>query len=368
MHVCLTGPKTCPPEIGGIEVFTFELGKRLAARGVRVSLVCAQMEGQKKCEEVDGIEVLRIPAQKNRLVLKPSILPGMYETIRKCRPDVIHANDGLTGFLTSFAFSRKRTVVTVHGIGFSRSDWPTPFRQGIMIYQTASIMRAGAVTTTDTTTACSLSGYRNDIKVIPSGVDTSVFRKGVYARPVELPEGSTNILYVGRFIKGKGFDLFLDSIGLISSSVLSKANFVLIGNGKLADVAKERMKKTPSVRWLGEIPHGSMPPYFGTADLLVVPSRSEGLPMSLLEAMSSEVPVVCTLVGGIRAYFDERHVTPITKMSPEGVARAIEEALSDESKTKRRVEAAKELVQRDFSWNSVAEKYLAIYENLVAAS
>ena len=182
MHVCITGPKTCPPEIGGIEVFAYELGKRLAAQGVKVSLVTHRRGGQQRSEMVKGIEVLRVFGVEGRYSLKLSMIPGLLRATKSLDPDVVHANDATSSFAASMAFGR-RSLVTMHGLVFSKEDWPTPFRQGIRLLQTLAMKNAGAVTATDWTTAATLKDHFSNIYVLPGGVDTEIFKKGAMPRP-----------------------------------------------------------------------------------------------------------------------------------------------------------------------------------------
>jgi glycosyltransferase involved in cell wall biosynthesis len=366
MQVILTGPKTCPPRIGGIEVFTFELGKKLAEKGIGTTIVAARMPGEKLHEQVDGVDVRRVKAMRTRLCLKPSMLPGIHRLIEKAKPDVIHANDGMTSFYTTFAFREMKTLVTVHGIGFTKSDWPTPFRQFIRLYQLASVRNATMVTTTDETTASVLRETRDDVEVVPSGVNIGMFEEAWRTRSRKQKRGRVRVLYVGRLIKGKGFDLFMNSLEHLDKELAGNAEFVVVGNGPLARLISEKGGSSPSVRWLGELPHASMPKCFAQADLLVSPSRSEGLPMALLEAMAAGVPIVCSEVGGVKSYFDDTRITPIESLTSEGVARAIEEALKEEERTQERAQKARRLIEERFSWDRTAEQYIEIYKKLVS--
>lgn len=363
MHVCLTGPKTCPPKIGGIEVFAYELGKRLALRGIRVSLIAHRETGQKKVENVKGIEVHRVFGFENRFSLKLSMIPGLLRMLGRLRPDVIHANDATSGCASTIT-SGKKTLVTIHGLGFSKEDWPTPFRQGIRLLQMRSMRGAGAVTTTDNVTAARLREYVPGISVLSGGVDTDSFRKGAWPRPAGLDSNKINVIFAGRLTKVKGIDLLLEALPLLNLDLKTKIRLVIIGSGAMSSFLGSNPKDLPEVRWIGEIPHDEMQQYFANADLLVLPSRSEGLPLSLLEAMSSELPVVCTRTGGIETTIDERYATIANSPTAQSIAEAMNEALQNPAIVRSKARAARELVEERFSWDKVAEAYLDIYNTL----
>jgi glycosyltransferase involved in cell wall biosynthesis len=360
MHVCITGPKTCPPEIGGVEVFGWEIAKRVAAKGIKVTVVSGRLRGQAPAETLQRVEIRRVWSLRNRFLLKLSNMPGVNRVLNRLNPEVIHANDATSAFVATSAPRRKHAVVTIHGIGYAESDWPPPFRQGIRIFQQTAVKRAAAVVATDDVTASALQSIRQDVSVIPPGVDTEVFRRGFHPWPEKLTQGKFNVLFVGRLSRVKGFDLLVDALTHLEPSVRSELVLTVIGNGPLAQLVGKAVR----VNWLGELPHESLPPYFANAGLLVLPSRSEGLPISLLEAMSSELPVACSLAGGIRSHFGEDEVTVIDPLTAEGVADAINKVLSDPGAARRKAALASIRVRKEFSWDSVAQKYIDVYERL----
>jgi len=366
LHVCITGPKTCPPEVGGIEVFGFEIGRRLASRGIRVSIVASRKREQARQEEAEGIEIHRIDAIHDRYSLKLSMMPGICSAVKRMNPDIVHANDATSAFANSVLLDARRTVVTVHGIGYSPSDWPPPFRQGIKMFQLEAVKRAAAVVATDTNTARELADIRSDVKTVPPGVDIDLFKKGAHDMPEKLSENRVNVLYVGRLTNVKGVDLLADSFAVMDSATRSSIRVIVIGEGPLANRVRSQASLGAPVRLLGPLPHKDLPPYFANADLLVLPSRSEGLPITLLEAMSSTLPVVCSPVGGISTYFDESLFTPIERLSPEGVASAIGKVVGDLKEARKKALRARLRVEESFSWDVIAARYIEFYKEVLS--
>jgi len=364
MRICLAGAKSCPPIIGGIEVFVFEVGRRMVSEGAEVTVIVPRGRNQKRTEDVDGISVRRIRAIRNRYSLKMSMMPGELRVGAELRPDVFHANDPPSGIVSLVSSRWKNRVLTVHGIGISPSEWSTPFRQAGGFLQKLAVRGADAVTTTDSVTARMLSRYRNDITVIPSGVDTRTFRKGDYPRPSTLEEDKVNILFIGRLNKVKGVDILLASLAHIDPEVRKRLKLTIVGDGPMAATVREHSLDARQVSWIGEVPHAEVPAYLANADLLVMPSRSEGLPITMLEAMSSSLPVVATTVGGVGAYFDDRYLKKIESLTAQGVANAIEYAVNNKNEMSKRAKAARSLVESQFSWDSVASAYLKLYEKI----
>jgi len=366
MHICLAGVKSCPPEIGGVEVFAFEIGRRLVSSGTKVTVIVPRKKNQRKMEDVEGISVRRVWAVNNRHLLKVSMMPEELRVAAEIRPDVFHANDPPSGVVSLLSSRWKSSILTVHGRVVPPSEWSTPFRLGGKFLHGLAVKGATAVATTDRKTASLLGEYRKDVVVIPPGVDTQLFRKGAYSRPDSLEEGKINILFVGRLTKGKGVDILIESLGHIRPDILARIELTVIGDGPLAKTVRESKPSAGSVNWIGEVPHRDIPPFFANADLLVMPSRSEGLPISMLEAMSAGLPVVSTTVGGIETYFNDEHLTRIESITSEGVANAIERAIESRGLIDKKAKTARELVESQFSWDRVAERYLRLYEETTA--
>ncbi len=365
MHVCLAGAKTCPPEIGGIEVFVFELGRRLAKRGVKVSIIVPRRRGERPVEDIEGVHVYRVTALENRYLMKTSMMPAELRIAKRLAPDVFHANDPPSGVVASFKANWRRSVVTVHGRGFASSEWPTPFRQGGRLLQRLAVSRADAVTTTDSNTAAVLKTLGRDVGIIPPGVDASVFSKSDDRRQVRSQDEKVNLLFVGRLAEVKGFDLLVESIQRLQPDVRKKIKLTIIGDGPLAPLIRGGSAADFETSWHGSVNHEDIHSYFANADLLVMPSRSEGLPITMLEAMASRVPVVASIVGGVGDFFDERHLTMIKSLTAGGVASAISEAISNHGAVEARAKSAEELVRSRFSWESVTERCLELYEKLL---
>jgi len=329
-------------------------------------VVVPRVPGLPSEETIEGVQVVRVRAVRHRLALKVSMAPEQVLTAMRKRSDVLHGNDASSGVAALLRLRWRSSVLTVHGTGVSPSEWAPPFRQGAILLQRLAVTGSDAVATTDERTASLLRAYRNDIRIIPPGVDTSSFSRRKHPRPGDFEHEKVNILHVGRLAKVKGTDLLMDSLQLLSAETRDRISLKIIGDGPLAPLVSEAARSYPAVQWLGEVPHDRIAPYFANADMFVMPSRSEGLPISMLEAMSCMVPVVGTVVGGIGTYFDERHLTKIPEPTASAVATALESAVRDKATAARKAAEAKALIDSRFSWDAVTDQYLKLYEETLA--
>lgn len=173
----------------------------------------------------------------------------------------------------------------------------------------------------------------NKIRVIFDGVDSFVFHPGscIKARTqVGVSGPGAVILFVGNLVHVKGVDTLLAACHQLRSSGL-EFQVVVVGQGPLAPALRDlvgRLGLSGSIRFTGSLPQGELPDWYRAANVLVLPSRSEGVPNVLLEASACGTPWVATSVGGIPeiAHLGASRVVPPD--NPGLLAEAIRETLT----------------------------------------
>ena len=202
---------------------------------------------------------------------------------------------------------------------------------------------------------------------IPNGVDAEHFRPAEpgqrAALRAELKLAGRHVaLFVGRLAPQKGLEPLLDAWQAVRTT-LPDALLVLVGKGPLREALRSRAG--PGVRFAGLIRDPLS--YLQAADCFVLPSRSEGMPSALLEAMATGLPCVATAIGGVvdvlRPGVEGWLVAPGDTST---LASALIDALSS-AERQRLGAAARERVQRDFSLDSTADRLAQLYVCLATA-
>lgn len=177
-----------------------------------------------------------------------------------------------------------------------------------------------------------------------------------------IPEDTPLVISVGRLSREKGHLFLIRSI----PGVLEKypdTRFLLVGDGALRpelEKEAETLDVSASVRFLGV--RTDVPELLAAADLFVLPSLSEGLPMALLEAMSMEVPVIATDVGGISRVVKDRQTGLLVPAGdPGAIVNSINELLGNGAKRAQLAASGKELVLQDYSLEKMCEKYERLF-------
>lgn len=279
----------------------------------------------------------------------------------------IHTCSGLTYFLDGVLLIMARirgapTVLHIHGGRFDAFlDGLGPFRRQIAqwLARRAHLVIVLSVEWQDR--LCSrLPGAR--IVVVPNGVNI------LPASARQCQTAPVRFVFVGSVSRAKGIHCLLRATEL----AMQPWTVDLIGpegeQGFLAWLKSEILSRGLSERIniLGLIVGEERDRLLDSADGFVLPSLTEALPMAMLEAMAAGLPVVATKVGSIpeviRDGFEGRLVNP---EDPVALARALDELAGDESARLKMGEIARETCARHYGMETMAERILKIYRQLV---
>jgi glycosyltransferase involved in cell wall biosynthesis len=176
---------------------------------------------------------------------------------------------------------------------------------------------------------------------------------------------SVRFVFVGRLIANKGPDVALEAFMEVNRHA-ANSRLAFVGDGPMLPML-ERMVRADGledvVEFLGM--REDVSEILRQSDVFVRPSHIEGMPLTILEAMATGLPVIACDVGGVREIVDHGTtgfvVPPGSKSS---VADAMLELLMDQKARRQMGAAAHELVQAEFSWESTTAANLQLFEEL----
>ncbi len=282
--------------------------------------------------------------------------------------DVVHIHTALVPAVTmiragalAFAVRLRGAKVTLHVHSGAVELWITS--RGRRLLARAALSPAHRVVTMSNPTRDALvaAGARRAM-VIDNGIDVDRFTPG------EGSGATPQILYAGLLTPRKGVvDLMEASASLSRRGVAHE--LVLAGGipdeGPDAE-ATVRAAAPPNARLLGAQPYGEMPALYRSADVFCLPSWFEAMPLSILEAMASGLPVVATDVGDVRRLV-EHGVTGLVVPAkrPELLAHALGELLSDPSKRRAMGAAGRDAAAGRFTIGRMIDEIDGLYAQLV---
>jgi len=176
-----------------------------------------------------------------------------------------------------------------------------------------------------------------------------------------------NIISIGRLSPEKGFDILIHALGLLTKRV-GTVNLIIIGEGKekgqLQELAR-RMGFGDRVFFLGYQHEASrFIPFF---DAFVISSHTEGLPITLLEAMQSGTPIIATRVGEIPHVLEDGRCGELTHPGRiDGLAIALEQVCRDKCRAQKKAVRARQRVSEEYGVDRMADAYLKQYSMLVS--
>lgn len=208
---------------------------------------------------------------------------------------------------------------------------------------------------------------RHRVVVIPNGVDLGRYPAG---RPADLrrfgiPERSRVATFVGRLEHQKGVDWLLATAALWLPLV-PDCHLLIVGRGPLLPrlVAQARQAgiadRVHFAGWQADVPE-----ILGASNLLVLPSRWEGMPNVLLQAMASRLPVVATDVEGVRELLGEAPAQTVRFGDTEGFARRTAAILADHEMAAALGDANRKRADCLFSIERMVSSYERLWESLM---
>ena len=355
MRILRIAQKTYPEVVGGGTYHVHALSRDQATLGHDVTVLTISADDQRpRREERSGYTVIRRPATAE--VLGNSLSLGVTRFLQQADDyDVIHAHSHLY-FSTNLAALKRRLgstplAITNHGL-YSQSAPEWVFRWYLRTVGRVTFDSADTVfcyTETDRSRLREF-GVRADIHIVPNGIDQRRFSPDGSSSGL-LGAGDPTVLFVGRLVEGKRPEDALAAIKRVRRSYPT-ARLVFVGDGPLRGELQQRAAEQnldAAVEFLGEVPHEEMPGLYRSADLFVLPSRAEGLPRTVLEALSTATPVVASDLPQLRPVVDGAGITvPVENV--EGFAAALSDLAGDPERRAVMGQQGRERIETDYSW------------------
>ena len=385
----LTLARTLPSQItGGLEESSWNLARSLSSLGVEETILTTSFRGQSVVRKEDGVTIHELAYVPGRLRSKPTYrwwpyfarAAASYARDLGLSADIIHTQSLYANGFLEFP-ARPPILATVHGT--PRGDYYGGARTKLIkevgvvhprvLYQYFAVVGAtyrakkqlrdvDAIVPVSQNVAEALPGVpRGDprVVIIPNGIDPKDFpwiERGEARESLGLSNNATVLLFIGRMEESKGVGLLLNALRAIPEAIL-----VVAGAGPYLEPFRTLAAKDPSVsrvRILGPVRKERFLLY-SAADLFCLPSRNEGQPVSLLEAMAMGTPVATS-----RPWLP-RELLPFSAIGTD-----IEPVIRAGLKLSQSVNRLdlRRLVLDRFNWNRLARDYLTIFQNLTSNS
>jgi glycosyltransferase involved in cell wall biosynthesis len=350
-------------EIGGLERLVVDLAREGQRQGQRITVACVERRGR-LAAEVDALQIPVVCAHKPR-GLRPRTVLTLGALMGEASPDVIHSHQVtalLYGGLAARAL-RIPVIHTEHGNHYAKpgrtrwlgraAGWQAA-RFLCVSQEIADGVRAARVAPT------------SRIGVVANGVDLTKFAgpgDGAMRAKLGIPDNAPVVGTVGRLNEIKRQDLLLRGFARLKAR-RPDSHLLLVGDGPAASALERlaaELRLGSSVHFAGYQPEPER--YLRVMDVFALTSRSEGMPVSVLEAWAARVPVVAARVGGLCEIVDSGRNGILFDFADEaGLVAGLETCLGERDTADRLRAAARADVETRYSLAAMARAYQREYE------
>jgi glycosyltransferase involved in cell wall biosynthesis len=342
-------------EVGGAETVVAALCRSHAAAGHRVEVHCLMTAGRLAAElEQEGVPVYvhATSGSRRRLAWK------LFRAFRRSRPDVVHCHNK-TATIRAAAAARltgaRAIVSTRHGMAS-----PFRLRYELKFWITVAVLCDRVVAVCDTARRNMMTGAR------PVAHKLVTIRNGAYPPRVggehAVATRGFTLVSVGRLVRAKNFDMLIRAVAVARVAVPDLALWI-VGGGAEEPVLRElcaELNLASVVRFWGE--RRDVGSWLRAADVFVLSSTSEGLPISVLEAMAAGLPAIVTDVGGLPELVALSGAgTTVPVHDVDSLARAIVDYANRRHELAALGERASDCYRAYFTPDRMAGEYLALY-------
>lgn len=289
-----------------------------------------------------------------------SVIIRMRKLLKSLRPDVIHTHLYVLQYVmpASWGLKVKRRVHTIHNIA-KEENLPIARKINFVFYHLFKVIPVALSRLIQNSV---LEEYKLKICQVPivfNGVPLDLcIKKNNYTRAGDI----VRILHIGRYFEQKNHLDMIRAMKLVHD-VFPNAVLELYGDGPLMNNAKELIDELDAHAYIKQCGTVCSPfQILNDSDIFILPSKYEGMPMTLIEAMGTGLPIVASDVGGIPDMIDNYHNGILCAPKIDDIADKIIGLLNNEALCEKLGRSALTDSQK-FSAELMAERYVSIYSN-----
>lgn len=370
LDIAMFGHKRIPSREGGIEIVVEELCTRMVNKGNRVT--CYNRAGHhvsgaeydtKAAKEYKGIRLKKVPTieKKGLAAVSSSFFAAIFAALGHYNVVHIHA-EGPAFFCWIPKLFRKKVIVTVHGLDWSREKWKSGFgskfiRQG---ERNAVKYADEIIVLSEGVQKYFMDTYGRKTRFIPNGVNCPEIKSAELIHEKYGLTKDSYILFLGRLVPEKGIRYLIEAF----KQVKTDKKLVIAGGSsdtdEFAKELKELAKGDDRILFTGFVQGQALDELYSNAYIYTLPSDLEGMPLSLLEAMSYGN---CCLVSDIAecAEVVEDKALIFEKSNVADLRETLQKACDEVGTVERLKQQAADFICSKYNWDEVVKETLNLY-------
>jgi len=359
------------PHVGGGDQHVEQLARELVKLGHDVSVWCADLPAHEEKEFIrGGVKVTRLIPKRVLGGIDP-VVDIDYNAVKGF--DIIHLHDTLPILIRKVSKAARKSdipvVTTYHNDYIKRGIISNSIKRIRWVLQgrkTLHSSRAIIVLTTYFAELLRTKGVKGEIDIIPNGfspIDEDA------KRPQGLRENREILTFVGRLSEQKGLDILLDAWDIVSKSGDPGFDLAIAGKGELKDWLDNRASSVhykEGLRVLGLVSEGEKRWLLENSCGIIIPSRFEGLPTVMLEAMHARTPVMMADVNDLgRLVTDPGAGISVPSENSQAVAEAMMSIYSADEETKTNWGNSGAKASKEYMWPVITKNVLSLYHRVL---
>jgi len=359
------------PHIGGIEIIAYNQAKEIVKSGYQVTIITSKIGEESEEEIIDGIKVKRIKAwnffEDKFGIAFPIFSLNLFSVLKEeiKNNDVIHVHGvwcipSLLGAFLSKLYNKKLIIAEHVGIVRTKSFLVTGIQKVIFYFFGRFMLQYSDKIIVYNEKVGDWINKKDKTVYLINGVNISIFKPATIKEKKEIkikygfPFSKKLILFVGRLTEKKGFDKLFEARD-------KDYLIIFIGSG----IVPENMKKDKNVLFLEPIHQEGLAKIYQASDIFCLPSKNEGFPLSIQEAMVSGLPIITTDHPGYENYLDRKYVKLIDPTS-KSIKNTLKEVLNDEVLMKKMKNYSRNTAIEKFSWKKNVTELIKIYKQILS--
>ena len=367
MRIAMLGHKRIPSREGGIEIVVEELSTRMVKLGHSVTAYNRNgkhVSGGKveRTDEYKGVKIKRVFTidHKGLAAMTSSFFATLAASFSNY--DVIHIHaEGPAFFSFIPHLLHKKVVVTIHGLDWDRAKWSGFAKWYIKQGEKNAVKHADEIIVlSQGVKEYFLKEYGRETKFIPNGVNRPEIREVDEIKKWNL-EKDNYILYLGRIVPEKGEHYLVEAWKKIESE---KKLVIAGGISDTAGYGKELEESAAGddrIIFTGFVQGRVLEELYSNAYIYCLPSDLEGMPLSLLEAMSYGNCCLVSDIDECKEVVEDKGVT-FQRGNVDSLREKLEWLISHEEEVKKYKSEASPFITEKYNWDDVVEKTMRVYQ------
>ena len=371
LKVAMIGHKRIPSREGGVEIVVEELSTRMVKKGMEVT--CYNRKGKHaldKSQKVNHIKEYKGVKLKSVLTIDVKGLAAMTSSffgaikILFSKNNIVHFHaEGPCAMIPIIKFfSKKKIIVTIHGLDWQRAKWGGFATKYIKFGEKMAAKYADEIIVlSENVKKYFKDTYNRETNFIPNGVNKPDIKDANIIKDKINLAKDNYILFLGRLVPEKGIHYLIEAYNKINTN----KKLVIAGGSSDTDMyfneLKEKSKDNKNIIFTGFVQGEELEELYSNAYIYVLPSDLEGMPLSLLEAMSYKNCCLTSDIPECKTVMHDHGVT-FKKSDVNDLKEKLQYLVDNVDKVNKYKSEAQDYILKKYNWDDVVDKTIELYK------